>query len=290
MPRTSRNQNMPRAAANRLSPLRRVPLALLGLLAAGCGREQSVLAPTLTAISPGPGAQAGRAAQPRWGPRPSTGATVAVALAGANFANGATVNVGGARLGASRTVVVSSRQITAAFAIAASAAPGAAEISVTSAGRTTGAVPFTSLAPLAVIATTPAYGATGLAPDARITLEGHTDDRASAAYNQALAQRRVAISKRYLVAQGVPAANIETHSFGKRDELDAAQVHTAIESDPSLDSAQRRTLLANLPSIALAQNRRADSLLNATGQKSLRRYPFNAKDALTLLRESALRK
>jgi outer membrane protein OmpA-like peptidoglycan-associated protein/opacity protein-like surface antigen len=126
-------------------------------------------------------------------------------------------------------------------------------------------------------------------PDARITLEGHTDDRASQAYNQALAERRVALSKRFLVAQGVPAANIDTHSFGKRDELDAAQVRAAIESDPDLDSAQRRMLLANLPSITLAQNRRVDILLNGTGQTSVRRYPFNAEDALTLLRDTALR-
>ena len=126
-------------------------------------------------------------------------------------------------------------------------------------------------------------------PNARITLEGHADDRASAAFNQALAERRVEISKSYLVAQGVPAANIEIHSFGKRDQLDAARVRAEINKDPDLTNEQRQALFANLPSIVLAQNRRVDILLNATGQASVRRYPFNAEDALTLLSDTALR-
>jgi hypothetical protein len=36
--------------------------------------------------------------------------------------------------------------------------------------------------------------------------------------------------------------------------------------------------------VILANNRRLDISLNTTGQQSVRRYPFNAKDALTLLR------
>jgi hypothetical protein len=142
------NHDAPGTAANRFSLFGLVSLALLALFAAGCGREQGALAPVLSAISPSQGTQ---------------GATIAATLTGANFANGATVNVGGAGLGVSQTVVVSSGEITATFAIAANAPLGAAEISVTSAGRTTGAVAFTIVAPLAVTATAPGNGATGLA-------------------------------------------------------------------------------------------------------------------------------
>ena len=35
--------------------------------------------------------------------------------------------------------------------------------------------------------------------------------------------------------------------------------------------------------IVWANNRRVDVSLNTTGQQSVRRYPFNAEDALTLL-------
>jgi hypothetical protein len=38
----------------------------------------------------------------------------------------------------------------------------------------------------------------------------------------------------------------------------------------------------------LAQNRRVDIVLSVAGQKSVRRYPFNAKDALTLLDDKQL--
>ncbi|HUX68665.1 MAG TPA: OmpA family protein [Terriglobales bacterium] len=125
-------------------------------------------------------------------------------------------------------------------------------------------------------------------PDAHLTLEGHADDRASAAYNQALAERRVALSKSYLVSLGVPEADIATHSFGKREQLDATQVRAQMEANPDLSPSERDRLLANLPSIILAQNRRVDIVLTETGQTSERQYPFNAKDALTLLNDKAL--
>jgi hypothetical protein len=38
-----------------------------------------------------------------------------------------------------------------------------------------------------------------------------------------------------------------------------------------------------LPVIVLAKNRRVDVTLSTTGQQSVRRYPFNAADALILL-------
>lgn len=126
-------------------------------------------------------------------------------------------------------------------------------------------------------------------PDAQLRLEGHADERASQDYNQALAERRVASSKRFLVGLGVPAGSLQTHSFGEHEALDETQVRQQMQDNPDLTPEQRQALLANLPSIILAQNRRVDIVLVGSGQSSERRYPFNAKDALTLLSDTALK-
>jgi outer membrane protein OmpA-like peptidoglycan-associated protein len=126
-------------------------------------------------------------------------------------------------------------------------------------------------------------------PDARLTLEGHADPRGSVEYNNALTERRVARSKSFLVEQGVPEAKIETRSLGKQVVLSSAQVKQQMESNPDLASEDRqRFLSADWKGIVLAQNRRVDIVLNVAGQKSVRRYPFNAKDAVTLLDDKQL--
>jgi outer membrane protein OmpA-like peptidoglycan-associated protein len=128
-----------------------------------------------------------------------------------------------------------------------------------------------------------------LKPDAHLTLEGHADNRASVEYNNALTERRVARSKSFLVEQGVPAGSIETRSFGKQDLLSSAQVKQQMENNPELTSEDRqRFRSADWNGIVMAQNRRVDIVLSTTGQKSTRRYPFNAKDALTLLDDRQL--
>ena len=71
-------------------------------------------------------------------------------------------------------------------------------------------------------------------PDARLTLEGHADPRGSVEYNQALSERRVNRVKRFLVEQGVPAANIQTKAFGEQQNLTDAQVKDAVERNPEL--------------------------------------------------------
>ena len=52
-------------------------------------------------------------------------------------------------------------------------------------------------------------------PSARIVLEGHADERGTREYNMALGERRAKAIMRYLTIQGVPAAQIETVSFGE---------------------------------------------------------------------------
>ena len=54
-----------------------------------------------------------------------------------------------------------------------------------------------------------------------VRISGHTDERGSSEYNLALAQRRAATAKRYLVEHGIAENRIETVSFG--EERPAAQ-------------------------------------------------------------------
>lgn len=125
-------------------------------------------------------------------------------------------------------------------------------------------------------------------PDARLTLEGHADERASVEYNMALAERRAALSKRFLVAQGVPEARIDTRSFGEHEELNESQVRQLMEENPELTPEQRTKLSNNMKSVIFSHNRRVDVVASTTAQKSVRRFPFSAQDASTLLDDRQL--
>jgi outer membrane protein OmpA-like peptidoglycan-associated protein len=130
-------------------------------------------------------------------------------------------------------------------------------------------------------------------PDANLTLEGHADPRGSVEYNQALSERRVDRVKRFLVEQGVPAASIQTKAFGVQRNLTNAQVRQAVERNPELSPEDRQRVLNNMRTIILASNRRVDITLSNTGQaaqESVREYPFNAADSLTLLQEEGTKK
>jgi outer membrane protein OmpA-like peptidoglycan-associated protein/opacity protein-like surface antigen len=120
-------------------------------------------------------------------------------------------------------------------------------------------------------------------PQAHLILEGHADRRGSVEYNKQLTERRVERTKNFLVEQGVPSGNIETRSLGKEENMDAGQVKELVDKNPDLTDEERRRIEANLQIIVLANNRRVDVSLTTTGQQSIRQYPFNAKDSLTLL-------
>jgi outer membrane protein OmpA-like peptidoglycan-associated protein len=120
-------------------------------------------------------------------------------------------------------------------------------------------------------------------PNAYLTLTGHADVRGSVKYNQSLSERRVGRTKQFLVEQGVPEAKIETSGLGKEQELTADQVKVLVEQNPDLNDAERRKVLRDLNVIVLAQNRRVDVTLSTTGEQSVRLYPFNAADSLTLI-------
>jgi outer membrane protein OmpA-like peptidoglycan-associated protein len=123
-------------------------------------------------------------------------------------------------------------------------------------------------------------------PNALLTLESHADPRGSVNYNQGLSQRRADRARRALIELGVPDANIQTQAFGKQQNLTDAEVKNAVERNPELSNADRQKVLNNMKTIILASNRRVDITLSNAGQssqESIRQYPFNAEDSLTLL-------
>jgi len=61
------------------------------------------------------------------------------------------------------------------------------------------------------------------------------------------------------------------------------QAKQLVEQHPNLTEEQRNKILKNMQTITLAQNRRVDITLSSTGQQSVRQFPFNAEDALTLI-------
>jgi outer membrane protein OmpA-like peptidoglycan-associated protein len=127
-------------------------------------------------------------------------------------------------------------------------------------------------------------------PDAHLTLGGHADLRGSTEYNQALTERRVERAKSFLTGHGVPPGSIQIQSFGKEDYLTDEQVRQQIGSNPDVSEDDRQKMLSNLTVIVLANNRRVDVSLSTTGQQSVRRYPFNARDALALISTKGVEK
>lgn len=72
-------------------------------------------------------------------------------------------------------------------------------------------------------------------PNARITIEGHADERGTRDYNLALGERRANAAKNYLASLGVSAARMTTVSYGKeRPE--------ALGSDESAWAQNRRAV------------------------------------------------
>jgi len=129
-------------------------------------------------------------------------------------------------------------------------------------------------------------------PDAHLILGGHADHRGTVEYNQALSERRVNRVKAFLVEQGVPEDHIDVKAFGKEDNLTTDQVKGEIESNPDLSPEERHRALSNIVVIRMASNRRVDVTLSTTGQTSVRQFPFNSSDAMSLIggREGEVKK
>jgi outer membrane protein OmpA-like peptidoglycan-associated protein len=120
-------------------------------------------------------------------------------------------------------------------------------------------------------------------PDAHITLTGHADPRGSDEFNQKLTERRVNRVKQYLVEQGVPDSAVAVNAVGESQQLSKDEVKALVDQNTELTDKEKKNTLRRLNVIYLAQNRRVDVTLTNTGQQSVQLYPFNAKDAATLL-------
>jgi outer membrane protein OmpA-like peptidoglycan-associated protein len=131
-----------------------------------------------------------------------------------------------------------------------------------------------------------------LRPEAHLILGGHADHRGTEEYNMALTERRVNRTKTFLIEQGVPEANIDTKAYGKDDNLTTEQVQGELQSNSELTPEERQRALKNIVTIRMASNRRVDVTLSTTGQTSVRQFPFNSTDALTLIggREGEVKK
>ena len=130
-------------------------------------------------------------------------------------------------------------------------------------------------------------GYLAIKPEAHLILTGHADVRGTPEYNQALTERRVNRAKQFLVEQGIAEGGIETRAVGKEQQLSQDQVKDLVQNNPDLTDSQRQRILHDLSTIVLAQNRRVDITLTTTGQQSVKLYPFNAVDSITLLDEKA---
>src|SRR6266567_1032804 len=120
-------------------------------------------------------------------------------------------------------------------------------------------------------------------PAAHLILEGHADSRGAKEYNMKLSERRVERARSYLVEKGVPADHLEVKAFGFEKNMTSEDVKKLLDADSSLAPAERQKLVKNIDTVRMANNRRVDVTLGTTGEQSVRRFPFNAQDALTLL-------
>lgn len=62
---------------------------------------------------------------------------------------------------------------------------------------------------------------------AKVTIEGHTDERGTVDYNLALGDKRARTTREYLVSLGVAGERLNTVSFGKERPLDPASNEAA---------------------------------------------------------------
>ncbi|HXE31901.1 MAG TPA: Ig-like domain-containing protein [Terriglobales bacterium] len=191
---------------------------LLAMVAAGCGGERGVLAPSLAAIRPS---------------RAVAGKTLTIALTGANFTRGASIKIGAAPIGVSQTTVVSPTHIEATFAVAADAAPGITSIRVSSGGQMTNVVAFTIAAPLGVTSTNPGSGAGGVAVNSAVTVisdEAVNCDTVSGGNFSLTAPGGAAIA-------GTIACAGSTASFSPTQRLTSSTAYTATLSTAITDPA-----------------------------------------------------
>lgn len=114
-----------------------------------------------------------------------------------------------------------------------------------------------------------------------LVVVGHADVRGPKQYNLKLSERRAEQVKRYLVAQGIPADQIQTHADGKQQQLSKQEV-SKLEKTETPD----KWMMQHDYSTWLAFNRRVDIVLEPAGKQSTVAYPAASSEARILWQRS----
>jgi hypothetical protein len=112
--------------------------------------------------------------------------------------------------------------------------------------------------------------------NARLVVVGYADVRGSEKYNKALSERRAALVKDYLVSKGIAADKISIRAEGKDQQISQKAVDLLVSKDVPTPA---KWMTKNEKTTWLAYNRRADLVLEPTGQQSAKIYPSNVPDA-----------
>jgi peptidoglycan-associated lipoprotein len=75
--------------------------------------------------------------------------------------------------------------------------------------------------------------------DARVTIEGHCDERGTVEYNLALGDKRAKAAKDYLISLGVNSSQIFTISYGKERPVDTRSTEEAWARNRRAEFARR---------------------------------------------------
>lgn len=103
-----------------------------------------------------------------------------------------------------------------------------------------------------------------------LLIVAHADVRGSRRYNQALSERRAALVKDFLIAQGVPADKIEVRADGKDQQLAENKIKVLLSQDPE---KPEKWETRHMKTTWLAYNRRADIILQPRNVQSAKDYP-----------------
>jgi outer membrane protein OmpA-like peptidoglycan-associated protein len=74
----------------------------------------------------------------------------------------------------------------------------------------------------------------------RLVTEGHCDERGSKEYNLSLGENRAGSVRMYLLQLGVPAANVQTRSFGEEQPMNPSHNESAWRSNRRVEFALYR--------------------------------------------------
>jgi hypothetical protein len=112
--------------------------------------------------------------------------------------------------------------------------------------------------------------------NASLVVVGYADVRGSRKYNKGLSERRATLVRDYLISRGIPADEIKIRAEGKDQQIDKKDVEVLLTKG---DSKPTKWMTKDKKTTWLAYNRRADLVLEPTGQQSAKVYPSDARDA-----------